>query len=254
MGEAALKLVEQELPVNQKALSYSETIAALPPIKTADEYIQIGDLWKAGRSLLKEIDDGYDDLIKAAHKLHKDAVAKKARYYNPVDGAVRTAKQLMSTWDAEQERIRRAEEARLAEIARKEEERRRNEELARLEAERKAEEERLMEAAQAAEAAGDKETAESLTAAAVQTTEEAKQEAAAIQAEPVYIAPVVLPKATPKLQGGPTYRTIWKYRITDPLMIPRQFLVPDEKTIGAVVRSSQGRVNIPGVQPYEERC
>jgi DNA-binding PadR family transcriptional regulator len=253
MTELALELVEKQLPVDQKAMAYSDIIRALPPIKTVNEYIYIGELWKDGKAILKEIDEGYDDLIKAAHKLHKDAVAKKAKYYAPAELGVRDAKQLMSTWDAEQERIRLAEQRRLKEIARKEEEAARKAELNRLEVVRKAEEDRLIAAATAAEAAGDRQRAEDITAAAIAMTQEAKQEAAAIQAEPVYIPPVILPKETPKVQGM-SFRTIWKYRIDNESLIPRQYLIPDEKKIGAVIRANQGKISIPGVTPYEERC
>jgi hypothetical protein len=252
MGETALKLVETE-PVEQKALTIVDQAKAVKVV-TAEDYTAAGALWKQIGDMIKEVKDTFDPICDAAHKAHTAATQKRSKYLDPLTAAYKSVKGLMSAWDGEQTRIRKAEEARLEALRRAEEEKRRNEELARLEAERKAEEERLLEAAMAAELAGDNTTAEALTLAAVQTTAEAKQEAAAIQAEPVYVAPVVLPKATPKLQGGPIYKTIWKYRITDPLMIPRQYLIPDEKTIGAVVRSSQGRVNIPGVQPYEERC
>lgn len=226
MGETALRLVEDPLPVDQKALTYSEMIGALQPIKTAAEYIHIGELWKEGRALLKEIDNGYDDLIKAAYKLHKDTVAKKARYYSPVDTAVRTAKGLMSAWDLEQERIRKAEEARLAEIA------------------RKAEEERLLQEAIAAEAEARANGA---------TKEEAAQEAQAIIETPVQVAPIVIPKTVPKMQGGPVYRAVWKARIVNERLIPREYLTVDMVKINGVVRSLKGATNIPGVQAYEER-
>jgi hypothetical protein len=225
--EVETKALAVVLPVDQKALTYSELIKTLPPIKTADEYIRVGDLWKEGRALLKEIDDGYDDLIKAAHKLHKDSVAKKAKYYNPVDGGVRAAKSLMSVWDAEQERIRLAEQRRLEEIA------------------RKSEEERLLNEAIAAEEDAKRNGA---------TKEEAAQEATNIINEPVYVAPVVIPKSVPKMAGGPVYRTIWKYRITDPAKLPRQFLIPDEVKIGQLVRALKKEHGIAGVEAYEERC
>jgi hypothetical protein len=214
MGEVALRLVEEALPVDQKALTYTDVIKALPPIKTAGEYVRIGDLWKEGRALLKEIDDGYDDLIKAAHKLHKDAVAKKAKYYTPVDGAVRAAKSLMSAWDAAQESIRLAEQARLEAIARKQEEERRKAELERLEAERKAEEDRLLAEAVKLEKLGDMNAVDEVLKAAEENQAEAAQEAAAIQAEPVYIPPVVLPKATPKV-AGMSFSVRWSASVID---------------------------------------
>lgn len=235
MGEAALKLVEEPLPVDQKALTYAEIVSALPAITTAAEYIRIGDLWKEGRALLKEIDDGYDDLIKAAHKLHKDAVAKKAKYYNPVDGAVRAAKSLMSSWDAEQERKRREEEARLAEIARKQ-----------------AEEQALLDAIAAEEEAK----------ANGATKEEAKKEADAIIAEPVYVAPVVLPKATPKLQGGPVYREVWSAECVDVVVLcravsegkaSRECVLPNMPALNKMATALKNTMNIPGIRAVSRR-
>ncbi|MDZ4341321.1 MAG: hypothetical protein U1E51_02655, partial [Candidatus Binatia bacterium] len=99
--------------------------------------------------------------------------------------------------------------------ARKEAEERQRIEIERLEKEGQAEEARLLEAAAAAEVAGDTEQAEQLAEAAITVTEEAQQEVAAIAAEPVYVPPVVLPKATPKLQGGPVYSTRWSASVTN---------------------------------------
>ena len=40
----------------------------------------------------------------------------------------------------------------------------------------------------------------------------------------------------------------WGYEITDPLAIPREYLIPDASKIGAVVRASKGTIKIPGVR------
>jgi len=233
-AEPALQLVES-MEVDQKALSFAESVALMPVIKTQGEYLCAGQAWKTGRDLLKEIDDGYDDLIKAAHKLHKDAVAKKARYYTPVDAAVRTVKQLMSAYDAQQEALRQAEQRRLEEIARKE-----------------AEEEALL-AAIAAEEEAKRNGA---------TKEEAAQEAQAVIEQPVYVAPVVIPKTVPKMQGGPVYRTIWKHQVDDLVMLvksvasgrtPIQALQANDVFLGQQARSLGASMNIPGVRSYSER-
>jgi hypothetical protein len=216
MGETALKIVEPE-ETGKKALTYSETIKGLQPIKTNDEYIFIGQLWKTGKALLEEINEGYDSLIKKAHELHKDALAKKAKYYIPTEIAVRDAKKLLSAYDAEQERIRKAEETRLAEIA------------------RKAEEDRILAEAIEAEKSGDKETAE------------------AIIKEEVYVPPIVVPKTTPKMNGGPVYQERWFFEIVDASLIPRTYLIPDEVKIGGVVRSLKGQTNIPGIKAFSKR-
>jgi hypothetical protein len=154
-------------------------------------------------------------------------VEKRAKYLDPLAGAQKSVKGLMSAYDAEQERIRLAEQRRLEEEARK-----------------KAEEQALLDAIAAEEEAK----------ANGATAEQAKEESAAILETPVYVPPVVLPKSTPKLQGGPVYRTIWKFRIIDRFKIPPQFMVPDEVKIGQVVRALKAQHGIPGVEAYEERC
>jgi len=167
--------------------------------------------------LLKEIDEGYDDIIKAAHQLHKKAVARKAEYYSPVEAGVKHTKGLMEKFDREQEAIRQAEERRLREIARKEEE------------------ERLLQEAIEAEANGETDISE------------------AILEEPIYVPPVVVQKEILKVNGGPTYRTVWKFRIKNVNQIPREYMTPNEIRIGAVVRAMKDQTAIPGIEVYSER-
>jgi DNA-binding PadR family transcriptional regulator len=225
MGEAVLKLVDPE-ETGVKALRYAETVSMFPSIKTPQEYVLAGDLWKAGKALIEEINEGYDSIIKKAHELHKDAIARKAKYFVPAESGVKAIKRIMSAYDAEQEAIRQAEQRRLEEIARKE-----------------AEEEALL-AAIAAEEEAKRNGA---------TKEEAKQEAEAIISQPVYVAPVVLAKETPKVTGL-SFRTIWKFKIEREDLLPVEYTKPDEVKIGQVVRALKGQTNIRGVKVYEERC
>jgi hypothetical protein len=176
--------------------------------------------------MIKEVKDTFDPICDAAFAAHRAATSKRAKYLDPLTAAYKSVKRLMSDWDEEQERIRKAEESRLNALAKKEEE------------------ERLLMEALAAEEEAKRNGA---------TKEEAAQEAAAIMEEPVYTPPVQVAKATPKLAGGPVYRTVWKFRILNVNLIPRNYMIPDEKAIGGVVRSTQGRVSIPGIEPYEER-
>lgn len=209
---------ENALAINKKAVTYIEHIKTLLPIKTANEYLFVGQLWKDGKALLKEIDEGYDDLIKAAHNLHKDAIVKKAKYYTPTEAGVKVAKRLMSDYDAAQEAIRQSEERRLREIA------------------RKAEEERILQEAIEAVANG------------------YEGEAEIILQEELFIPPIIMPKTTPKINGGPVFRTIWKFKIIDVSKIPDQYKIVDEVKVGQVVRALKKQTNIPGIMVYEERC
>ena len=239
MAETALKLVEivEEKalsPIDQKALTYAEQIKALPPIKDQTEYLQVGTLWQIGKELLKEIDGAYDDLVKSAHKLHKDLVAKKAKFYNPTEAGVKAAKKLMSDFELEEKKAREADQKRLEDIARKEEEER-----------------LLLEALEAEEEAK----------ANGATPQEAAQEAEAIINEPVYVAPVVLQKTTPKVQGV-VFREIWKAQVVNfrDLVVavaagkaPIQALKADEVFLGQQARSLKQALNIPGVKSFSER-
>lgn len=257
----ALQLVEPD-KIGEKALTYTETISKLSPIRTNEEYVFVGELWKTGKALLEEINEGYDSLIKKAHELHKDAIAKKARYYVPTESGVKAAKKLLSDYSLEQERIRKAEEERLRKIEedRLAEERRKEQE--RLAAEAKAEEDRLLNEAMAAEQRGDTETAEALTNAAVESSAQINEVIASVAAEPIYVPPVVVPKAVPKMAGGPVYREVWAAEVTDIkalCMAVATGKASTECVTGNMVSLNRQAValkntlNIPGVRAYSKR-
>ena len=92
--------------------------------------------------------------------------------------------------------------------------------------------------------------AEALNAAAAAEKNGDKDGAEAILNTPIEAAPVVLPKTTPKTQT--VVRKVWKFRVTNPSILPREYLTPDLTKIGGVVRSTQGTVKIPGVDAYQD--
>ncbi len=238
--------------VEEKALSIVDQAKAVKVIDS-ESYTAACVLWKSIGDMIKEVKETFTPICDAAHKTWKTAVAKRDSFLDPLMEAQKAVKKLTGDYDAEQERIRLAEQRRLEEIARAEEEARRKAELERLEAERKAEEERILQAAQAAELAGETDKAGELLESAVNFGEAVKQEAAAIQAEPVYVAPVVIPKSVPKMQGGPVYQERWDYEIIDVNLIPRQYMQPNTVAIGGVVRSLKGQTNIPGIKAFSKR-
>ena len=56
-------------------------------------------------------------------------------------------------------------------------------------------------------------------------------------------------KTTRTAEGSVTMRTVWKFEVTDPQAVPREYLIVNEKAIGAVVKA--GVRQIPGVRIYE---
>lgn len=221
--ELAFKLEEKD--VTEKALSLVDQ-ASMVKVTDAESYRCANFLREIISEAINEVEETFNPICDAANKAHKEATSKRSKYLDPLKAAYKEVKRLMGVWDDEQNRLRLAEQKRLEEIARKEEEER-----------------RLLDAIEAEEEAK----------ANGATAQEAAQEAEDIISQPVYVTPVVLPKETPKVKGL-SFRTIWKFRITDINKIPREYLMADQIKIGGVVRALKQQCNIPGITVYEERC
>lgn len=63
-------------------------------------------------------------------------------------------------------------------------------------------------------------------------------------------APIQVTAQTPKVAGVKSYRT-WKWRVTDRLKVPREYLTLDEKKITATMREFREQTRIPGIEVYE---
>jgi len=182
-------------------------------IASNDDYVRAGELLLVIKEIRKKIENTFKPIKQKMDAAKKEVLDQERLADAPLIEAEGIIKPLISAWCAEQEKIRQEEERRLREIARKEEE------------------ERQFQEALAAEAAGEKDVAEEIMAA------------------PVQAAPVVVPKAVPKVSGI-AIKKEWKFRIIDANKIPRQYLIPDEKAIGATVRGCGDKANIPGVEIY----
>jgi len=189
-------------------------VASLP-LKITDNttYLLFTDELKNIKSRLKVIDDRLDKPREKARSAWQEWVDLIKELKAPLLEKEVFCKREMAAYVSEQERIRREEEDRLREIARKQEE------------------ERRLKEAVAAEQAGN------------------KAEAEAIIEAPIEPPPVVVPKSVPKV-AGVSFTKHWKFRITDPTKIPREYLMPDEAAIGQVVRGLKDKANIPGVEIY----
>ena len=85
---------------------------------------------------------------------------------------------------------------------------------------------------------------------AAEAAERIRQDAiAAKQEQAQAITPVVVVERT---APSVSRRMVPKFKIVDPMKLPRQYLKPDEVAIGGVIRSLRQNANIPGVSYYEE--
>lgn len=58
---------------------------------------------------------------------------------------------------------------------------------------------------------------------------------------------VIVQSDTPKISGV-SFRETWDFEITDASLIPRDYLIPDEKKIRAIVQQLKTDTNIPGIK------
>lgn len=202
-----------------KALAFPEQARALV-IVDALGYTKACDFLQGVKALRAEIAETFEPHIKRAHESHKALLKEKADAEAPLVEAERIAKAALVTFNNEQERQRREEQARLqAELRRQEEDRKLNE-------------------AVALEAAGE------------------SAEASAVLDEPVHVPTVAVAPLTPKVSGI-AYRETWSASVTDVAALVKfvaanpQFaglLSPNMPALNAQARSLKGQMSIPGVE------
>jgi hypothetical protein len=164
----------------------------------------------------KKIELDFDGSIKSAHATWKSIIAQRDGHLVPIEEAIEFIDGIGRTYRTEQEKLRKAEEDRLNEIAHKEAE-------------------RLQKLADKAKARGDQEKAESFEARAQET---------------VSITPVVAPKVS-KVEGI-VIRKVWKFRIVDVNLIPRQYLIPNELMLGQMAKANKDTLKISGLEFFSE--
>lgn len=191
-------------------------------IATKSEYHAATNYLKDIKSLQKEIKSVFDPIINKAHQAHKEAIAQRDKYLNPVKDAEKIVKDKVSDYAAILERERRAEQQRREEEARKERDKALHEAL------------EAQEAAEHLKAQGDDKNASEVQQEAMKMAEEAVEiKAAKVKEEKV---------------EGVSFRDKFEIEIINASIVPSEWLIPDEKSILAFVKASKGTREIPGVK------
>ena len=227
-------------------------------ISTLQHYSEAAEQLKAIKALTKEIEGSYGPLKQKASEAHRAIVAEEKRQLAPLVSAEATCKRAMLTYHAAEEATRLAEQRRLQaeadERARKEREKieqaaakqrqveaeaRAKADQARREAEQASEADRKRLLAQA-------DAADRKAAAAAVKQDVQAEKAAAI------VAPVItVASQAPKANGIAT-RKVWKARVVNAALVPREFLVIDEKKLDGYAKAMKGTTKVDGVEFYEE--
>lgn len=171
---------------------------------------------KSVTAMIKEVKDHYKDPKDKAFAAHKAICAAEKKHLTPLEQADKLIRQRISNFVLEEQRKAKEEQARI-------------------EAEnRKREEEAKLKQAEELEKAG--------------MTEEAER---VINEEIVPVAVAVAPKI--ETNNGVSYVDNWTFEITEPNLIPRQFLIPNEKAIGAYVKAMKSEAKIAGVKVFNNK-
>lgn len=167
------------------------------------------------KTVRTKIKDAFEPATKAAHQAHRSILAVVKDIDAPLAEAESNVKKKVGAFRHAQEQARLAQERRMQEQQRKMEDERRLAEATRLEEEGKA------------------------------------KEAEAVIEAPVEAVPVKIASAVPKTEGVHA-RVTWKHRVTDVALVPRGFLVVDDKALAALARRSKGEASVSGVEFYAD--
>ena len=201
-------------------------------ITTHDEYVVAVEFGKSIKKLMDEVVSTFREPKDLASKTHKSICAQEKRHLDPLDQAIRIARKVCGDWQLLQDQLKKQaalDAQKAAQLI--------ADEQMRVDAAAK-EESRLKEAV-ALDALGYKDEAEAILAIPVIATP-----VAPIISTPIEIAPKV---------KGTSSQKKYEYEITDESLIPRQFLMVNEKLIGNQVRAFGPDFACPGIKVFETR-
>ena len=213
---AADTIIPREMA--SEALSWPDQARALV-IRDQDTYECAGAMATDVVRLRKQIEAEFKPSKEATDKAHKAVVAMERKYVAPLAEAEKIIKGSMATYSAEQERERRAEQARLQEIARRQEE-----------------DKRLAEAEYLA-ACGEEKAAEARLDAPI--------------AVPVVVAP------PPPRAEGVSFRDLWSAEVVDLGALIKHvaahpewanLLTPNMTALNQLAKAQKEALNMPGVR------
>lgn len=247
-----LKADSAVVAIQPEAAALTEHARSLV-VKTAEHYGTAAKWLQTIKGLLNKIEDARTRVTKPLLEAQREINAQAKEASAPLLEAERQIKAALVTYQNEQDRLRRLEQARVEEQARKERERL---EAAAREAERAAREKAALErrAAEEAAAAGRAAEAAKLAARAAATETKAAEKAAALDERAAAVVAPVIQREAPKV-AGLSMREVWKYEVTDESKIPmtREFYSLDHKKIADRVKSLKRDANIPGVRVYPDK-
>jgi len=187
-------------------------------VASSDDYVQAGEILKTVKGHYQEIETKRKEMTSPLDEAKRRIMDFFRQPLEQLGNAERQIKSAMLTFTQEREKARREQEEQLQALARAERER-----LNKLTSEK---------LSQALET-GNLEKAEEILDAVVE------------------VATPTVQQEKPKVQGVKTVIR-WKYRIVDESLIPREYLIPNEKLLANIAVTTKGTVKIAGIEFYSE--
>jgi len=190
--------------------------AASMNVTSAEEYNVASNFLKTIKGAQSKVTAFFAPMKQKAHEAHKAITMQEAAMLKPLQDAENSLKRNMLTFYAEQERIRinaqRKLQAAADEAARKERER----------LEREASKLKTPE-----------------------LREQRMEQAASV------IAPVVTVASVAPVVSGQSIRKTWTAKVVDVSLVPREWMVVNEKALDSFAKATKGAVKVPGVEFVE---
>lgn len=217
MTEAIATVVETEVVENIKQsgsplLEQARSVAR--SIVGGETYKIAADFMLKIKSHRKLISEKLSPPKQAAHSAWSKICALERELDTPYEAAEVEVKNGMSAYLREEEIKRRKTEAEMRAKLQKEEEDRRLETASKLEVEGK------------------------------------HEQAAAVIEKPIVTPPVTI--AAPEKVQGESRKKVWRFKVTDDAIVPREFMVVDERKIRQAVNLYKDKTKIPGVDVWED--
>jgi hypothetical protein len=184
-------------------------------VTDARSYALAGEHLQGLAALEKEIEAYFRDDKSRAYQLWQSQCKKEKAALTLVQAAGQRLRGERQTWKAEQDRLLREAEQRESLVA------------------QQRERDRLAAEAELLEQQG------------MNSLAEAVYEEAISAPAPVVVLPSVVPKDLPK-------RTLYKWRVVNAAMVPRDYLVLDETRLTRYAAAMKGAARVPGIQFYTE--
>lgn len=186
-------------------------------VTTALEFNDAAERLKSIKGAMKRVVDFFKPTKQAQDEAKRRILEAEKKLLTPLEEAEGYAKRAMLTYQQEQQQIAQ-------------------------------EEQRKLQAAADLAARKERERLQKLSDAAKKPeTQQKYAEAAAEVSAPVVHVPTAAP-----VVAGITTKKVWKYRVTDAALVPREFLMVNDKALAGYARAMKGAVPVAGVEFYSE--